>query len=123
MGCRVHGIGKLRGDKGVGEGFRQLLSFRDGPFHALGAVGQHDFCAVGRQQFTALYAHRFRHGEDGPIASGRGRAGQADTRVAAGRFDDDGIFRQEAALFRVLDHRRGDAIFHTSRRIKIFQLH
>ena len=100
----------------------QLFRAVDRALHPGRAGGEHQFRTVGGQQFAPLNAHRFGHGEDQPVAFDRGGKGEADSGVAAGRFDDQRTGFEQAARFGVLDHRESDAILDAAARIEIFHL-
>ena len=60
------------------------------------------------QHLAPLDRHRFRHGQDQPVAFGGGDEGQADAGIARGRLDQGRLARRDAAgLLGGLDHRRG----------------
>ena len=74
------------------------------------------------KQVAAFHAHRFRHGQDDPVPAGGGHRRQADARVPAGRFNDDGIRLQLSRGFRGVNHGPGDAVLHGSGGVQILQL-
>ena len=122
MNGRIGRINKLTGDKSVGKFGCQLFSFVDSSLHAQRAGSKHQLGSVSFQQVAPFHRHAFRHGQDRTVAASRSNAGQGDTCIAAGRFDDDRIFLQQAPGFSSVDHRHGDAVFGTAGRVKIFQL-
>ena len=120
---RVGLIGELGRDIGMRDGSGKLLCLGNGALHALGTVGQDDFCPVCLQKVAALHGHGLRHGEDSPVATGCRHAGQADAGVAAGRLDDDGILGELALGLSLLNHGLGDTVLDAACRVEIFQLY
>ena len=100
--------------------FGKFLRFGDCAFHAECAFGQHELRAVGGEQFAALNAHGVRHGEDQPVTFDCRNEGEADTGIAAGRFDDQRSRRNLSRLFRRLDHADGDAVLDAAGRVEGF---
>gem|GEM_PF-4387851 len=121
MDGRVCGIDELAGDEAAGDLRRQLLGLGDGALHALGALGEHQLCAVGLQNVSAFHAHGLGHGQDDAVALRRGDGRQADAGVAGGGLNDDGIGIQQALFLRVLDHRFRDTVLDAAGGIEVFQ--
>ncbi|MPN46802.1 hypothetical protein SDC9_194401 [bioreactor metagenome] len=88
----------------------ELLGLGDGALHPQGSVGQHQFGAVGGEQFAPLDAHRLRHGQDQPVPFDRRHQRKTDTRVARGRLDDQRARLEDAGLLRRFDHRQGNPV-------------
>ena len=122
MDFRVGRVDELAGNEAVGESCGQFLRLGNGSLHAQRAVRQHQFRAVGLQQVAAFHAHRFRHGQDDPVPAGGGHRRQADARVPAGGFNDDGIRLQLSGGFRGVNHGPGDAVLHAAGGVEVFQL-
>ena len=74
------------------------------------------------KQVAAFHAHRFRHGQDDPVPAGGGHRRQADARVPAGGFNDDGIRLQLSGGFRGVNHGPGDAVLHAAGGVEKFHL-
>ena len=100
--------------------FGKFLRFGDRAFHAERSFGQHEFRAVGGEQFAPLDAHGVRHGEDQPVAFDRRHESEADTGIPAGRFDDQRSRRNLSRLFRRFDHADGDAVLDAAGRVEGF---
>src|SRR5207248_3266797 len=69
-----------------------------------------------------LDTHRFGHRQNKFVAFRRCDKCERDTRVAAGRFDDHGLFRERSVAFGGLNHRHADPVFHAAKRIEKFAL-
>ena len=119
----VRGVDELSGDEAPGYLCRQLFGLRDRALHALCALGQNEFRAIGLQNIAALHAHGLRHGEDDTVAFGCRDGRKADAGVAGGGFDDDGAGLQQSLRFRVLDHRLCDPVLDAPGGIEVFQLY
>ena len=100
--------------------FGKFLRFGDCAFHAECAFGQHEFRAVGGEQFAALNAHGVRHGEDQPVTFDCRNEGKADAGIAAGRLDDQCSRRNFSGFFRRFDHADGDAVLDAAGRVEVF---
>ena len=120
----VGGVHELAGDNAVGGLLLQLLGLGDGTLHALGAVGEHELCAVCLHKLAALDGHSFGHGDDHLVAASRRHRGDADAGVAA-RGLDDGVVaaaHELAGLLGLVDHVLGDAVFDGPGGVEVFQL-
>ena len=115
-------VDELPGDKTVRNLFGQIFRLGDGTFHAQRTLGEHQLCTVSLHQLAALNAHGVRHDDDDSVTPRGCHRGKADAGVAGGGFDNDGTGLQQAAGFPVVDHGFGDAVFHGTGRVKIFQL-
>ena len=62
MGLHGQRVGELPEQQAVAL-FRQFFRDLDGPLHAFGGRGQHQFRAQGMQQVAALHAHGIGHGQ------------------------------------------------------------
>ena len=123
VGSRVCLVGELGRDVGMRDGSSKLLCLGNSALHALGTVGQDNFCPVCLQKVAAFHGHGLRHGENSPVATGCRYAGQADAGIAAGRLDDDGILGELALGLSLLNHSLGDTVLDTACRVEIFQLY
>ena len=81
-----------------------------------------DFRAQETQHFAPFDAEVFRHRHDQWITFMRAHHGQADARIAAGRFDHRLAGLQFAGLFRVLDDCPGHAVFYRAHGVEGFDL-
>ena len=122
MNGRIGRVLKLLRNPGVRSFLRQRFGLGDGAFHPLGARRQNELRAEHRQQGAAFERHRFGHGENDFVALGRGDERERNAGVTAGRLDDDGVFRQDAALLGVFNHRHADAILNAAERVEKFAL-
>ena len=118
MNFRVDGVGELAGNEGIGNFFGQFVGFIDGTLHARFPRSQDDFSTISGDEVAAFDGHRFRHGEDGAVAFCCGDSSQADTGIAAGRFDDDRTLLKDTFLFSVFDHGFCDTVFGRAGRVK-----
>ena len=118
MDFRIDRVGELAGNEGIGDFFSQFVGFVDGAFHAGLAWCQDDFSAISGDEVAAFDGHGFRHGEDSAVTFGSCDGSQADAGVAAGRFDDDRAFFEDAFLFSVFNHGFGDTVFGRASRVE-----
>src|SRR5208282_3355619 len=120
---RIGGILELlEQDVAIRRRRRDFLGLGDRSVHAARAFGQYEVCAVGNQQFPALEAHRIRHRQgQREVAGGRDER-ERDAGVAAGRFDQFFAGTEQAALFRIPDHRSPDSAFYGIGRVASFNL-
>ena len=84
----VRGVLELLRHEVVGMLAHQLRRREHGARHALDGRREMDLGAEAREQALALHAHVVGHREDQPVALHRGRHGEPDAGVAAGRLDD-----------------------------------
>ena len=122
MDRRIGGVDKLTGHKAVGDLPGQFFRPCDGALHTLGALRQYKLRAVGLHELAALDGHGLRHNDDDAVAPCGCNGGKADAGVAAGRFDDDRAFLQQAPFLGVVDHGLGNAILDRAGRIEVLQL-
>ena len=119
---RVRRIDELPGDEAVRRLRGELLGLGDGALHALGTVGEDELRAVGLHQLAALDAHGLRHDDDDAVAARGGDGGEADTGVAGGRLDDNGVGLQLAAGLGVIEDGLGDTILDGAGGVEVFKL-
>ena len=115
-------IDELTRDKTVGNLFGEFVGFFDSPLHALGTIGQDEFCTVCFHDLASFNRHRFGHDDDNAITARSGNRCQTNSRIPRCRLDDDRSFAQNAARLGVVDHRLRNAVFHRSSRVKILDL-
>ena len=118
---RVGRIGELQWHEAARNGGGQFLRFFDRAFHAFGAFGQHEVCAIAADQFLAFDAHGFRHGNDDAVTACGTDSSQCNAGVAGGRFDDGGTGDQFAVGFSGIDHGFGNTVFGAPCRIEVLQ--
>ena len=119
------GIGRvleLLGHVVVGIGGGQLLGLAHRAGHSFGGRRQNDFGSHRLEQPSAFQAHAFRHGDRQLVASGTADKSQADSRVAAGRLDDDRVVADPAVSLGGVDHCPGNAVFDAPERVAVFHL-
>ena len=122
MNVGIRRIDELSRNKAVRNLFRQLRSFCDRTLHTLCAFCQHQLRAVGFHQTAAFHRHRFRHDDNGPVAAACRDRCESDSCIAGGRLNNDRAFSDNAAVFRVVEHRFRHPVFDGAGRIKIFEL-
>jgi hypothetical protein len=88
----IRRIGKLLQHDAIRNLLVQFLGLGNRAFHALRALGQNEFRAENLQQLAPLRAHGFGHGQNQFQTRERRDERQRDAGVAAGRFDQDGVF-------------------------------
>src|SRR5690606_3209311 len=82
----------------------------DGALHATFLGCQIECGAVSEHQPPPLERHRFGHHQYQLVALDRGNHRQADSGIAARRFDDRTAGPERAGILRVLDHSQRNAI-------------
>ena len=122
MRLGVRGVDELAGDEASRRLRGDLFSLGDGTLHALCAVGENELCAVGLHQLAALDAHGLGHDDDDAIAACGGHGCKADTGIAGGRLDDDGVGLQLAACLSVIKNGLGDTILDGACGVEVFEL-
>jgi len=100
----------------------QPIRFLNGPVGALIARGEQDLGSVGFQDPLPLFARRFAHRHQQPIALDRTDHRQADGRIAAAGLQHDLVRRQQALRLGLFDHHQPDAVLDRASRIHRFQL-
>ena len=119
---RVGRVDELSRNEAVRDLTRQFFRSGDGALHALRSFGQDELRTVCLHELSALDAHRLRHGDDDPVASGRRDRRQTDARVAAGRLDDRAALFEQAFFFRIFDHLLRNTVFDAAGRVEVLQL-
>ena len=109
MGLHGQRVGELPEQQAVAL-FRQFFRDLDGPLHAFGGRGQHQFRAQGMQQVAAFHAHGIGHGQHAVQAPHGSHQGDADAQVAAGGLNDGAAGFDVAPLHGLVDHMEGHAI-------------
>ena len=110
----VGGIVKLAQYHRAGDFVAEPVGLSNAAAHALGARGQYELGAVGRQQLATLYAHGLGHREDEVITLHGRYPCQAYAGIAAGGLDDGGSRREQFRCLGCLDHGQGDTVFHAA---------
>src|SRR5271156_3654125 len=119
MNLRIRRIIELLRHETVWSFSKNLLSFRDGSLHPIGAGSENNFRTEGQQEDAPLQTHGFGHGENKLVTSYRRYKSQANTRVSAGRFDQHGFSRMNFPRpFGLGDHAHANAILHAGARIR-----
>ena len=97
-------------------------AFRIAPFIPRGPGVRTISAPEGEQQHAPLQAHGLGHGEDEFVAFHGGHKGESDSRVAAGRLDQNGFAGlNPAGTFGIGNHAHADAVFYTGQGILAFQ--
>ena len=96
------------------------VSLLNGPIGALLGRGEQNFHAIGLHDLAALNTGRLGHDKLALVSFDCTDHGQANTGVTAGRFQDNLVRGQGAALFGSLDHRQSDTVLDRTSRIKRF---
>ena len=121
MRRRIRGVRKLpEHDPALGGGY--LVRLFDRARHARRAVGQYDFRAVSLEQFPALRAHRFGHGENNAVTARRAYRRKPYARVSARRLYDDRPRLKQSALFRIDYHGERGSVLDAARGIEKLEL-
>ena len=121
VSTRIGEVGELPREEAVLYRTGKLFGFGDGACHAFRSFGEDDLCAVCTQEVLPFDAHCLGHRHDSTVAARGSDSGKSDACVAARRLDDGGACLEESARFSIVEHLACDAVFHTSRRVKIFQ--
>ncbi len=119
----IGGILELLWHPGVRRIPHQILGFLNCARHPLFLGRQHQFRAQRRQIAPPLQRHRFRHGQDQPVALDGRDHRQTDAGIAGGGFDDDAVGLEQTAPLGILDHRQADAVLDAAAGIGPLQLH
>ena len=100
----------------------EFESLFDCALHALRAVGEDELRAETEQEFSALYTHRFGHGENELVALDRRDERKTDTRVAAGRLNNQTAFFEQTFFLGVLDHGESRPVLNGAGGVEKFEL-
>jgi len=92
----------------------------DGSGHTFDCGGQDDFRAECQYESAAFDGGSFGHGNLQWVAACGADAGQSDTGIAAGCFEDGHTFLQCSGLLGRFDHGEGDSVFDAPERIQVF---
>ena len=122
VGQRIGVVAVLVEEAPVGIGGGHLLRSAHRAVAALLARGQDDLGSEDLQHLASFDRHAGGHEDLDRIALQLGNRGQRDAGVAARRFEDGLAGSQLAGLFRLLDHRLGDAILHRAERVLPLEL-
>ena len=74
------------------------------------------------QHLAPLDRHRFRHGQDQPVAARGADEGESDAGIARGRLDQDRARPEPALGLHRLDHADPDAVLDAADRVEEFEL-
>jgi len=123
MGPDVIGVVELIGAEILFRVFpKHPVSDLDGAVRPLRRGGKDQLRAHRPQNFFALFAGRFGHGQAQLVAFRRGHHGQSDAGIAAGRLQNDPAGFQVAPFFGVFDHAERRSVFNGSPGIRGLQL-
>ena len=122
VGCRVCRVHELARNKAVRDFLGEFIGLFDSALHALGAFGQHEFCAVSLHNLAAFHAHGFGHHDDDAVATCCSDRCKTDTGVARSRFDNHGTLLELTALFCFVNHRLCNTILHGTGGVEVFEL-
>ena len=118
MGSHVVGIVELVGTEiSVRMFTHQMVGYLNGPVGALVCGREHQFRSQRPENALPLLACRLRHRQAESVTLGRRHQRQADTCIAAGRFQNHLILRQLPALFGLLDHMNGNPVLDRAARV------
>ncbi len=123
---RIHGIVILVRIVGIGNLAREFLRYgvvapRVLRLHSRRA--NNHFCAKRLEQihlFLRLFVRRCEHAF---VAAHRRHQRQSHAGISGSAFNDCAARLEQAALFRVVDHRQADAVFHRAAGIREFRFH
>ena len=118
---RIDRVGKLAGNKRIRNFFSQFICFVNSAFHACFTRSKNDFSTISRNKIAAFNGHGFRHREDSPVAFCSCNGGQANARIAAGRFNNDRTFFENTFLFCIFNHGFCNTVFGRTGRIECIQ--
>ena len=100
----------------------QFLGLGYAAKHAVFGIAEHEFCAIGFDEFFALIAHGFGHDDYGLVAFYGSHHGQPHTGVAARWLYDCAARAQSSTSFGSLNHGKGHTVFNASAWVEVFQL-
>ena len=114
----VRRIVELLGHPSTGGVPDDFLCLGYGTLHTLAARGEDELCPEHGEECAPLQRHGLWHREHELVALGCGDEREGNARVAAGRLDNQGVGREDASFFGILDHGHADAILHAAEWVK-----
>ncbi len=121
MSGRISLIDKLTENDSTINGIFKFVGFCDSPLHTFGTLCENDFGTIGFEKFSSFNAHRFGHGHNCPVTSGGSDGSNADTGIAAGRFNNSSTGFEKTFLFGIINHSFCDSVLNASGGIEIFE--